>query len=159
MGFPNSIRIMAWNLLVILILFVLSVLFFRGSVWVAPRVFPFILLMAVVTLGFCVLVLAPCAMFRKTRSFSATGLLLASFIFGGTTWLFAFMVVYSLWRLVGLIAGLVLGVIGVVPLALIAALTKGLWLPPTLISVGLVVTFAVHALAMFVANRLEGGFV
>ena len=160
-AFPNSLRTMAWNLFVILVLFLLSVLFFRGSMsrWGVRLIFPLVQVAAVVTLAVCVMVLAPCAVFRRTRMFSAVGLQAASYVFATTTWLFCFMVLSSLWRLPGVIAGVVLGVVGVIPLALIAALSNGLWKPTTLITLGLGVTIAAYFAATFVASRLGRPFI
>ncbi len=153
---------MAWNLFVILVLFLLSVLFFRGSMskWGVVLIFPVVNVVARVTLAACVLVLAPCAIFRRTRMFSAIGLQAASYVFATTTWLFAFMVLSALWRLPGVIAGVVLGVVGVIPLALIAAISKGLWQPEAeLISLGLMVTIGAYIAATFVAGKLDRPFI
>ena len=55
-------------------------------------------------------------------------------------WVLGFLIVYDLWGLVGLVIGLLLGGVGVVPLAALAALTKGAW--PLLETLGLAFLFA-----------------
>ena len=154
---------MAWNLIVILVLFALSVLLFLGAVKFASKMQPIALTLDAVvcgaTLAFCVFVLAPCALFNRTRMFSAIGLRVAGYVFAGATWLFAVMVVYYQWKLWGLVAGLMLGVVGVIPLALIAALSKALWTPSTLITAGLVVTAGAFLAATYVSGRLKQRFV
>ncbi|MGH6987572.1 MAG: hypothetical protein ACRED9_12140 [Caulobacteraceae bacterium] len=158
MGFPNSIRIMAWNLAVILALFIASVAFFRGSVWVAPRVFPAVYLLAIADVVFSIVILGPCALFSRTRMFSAIGLQVSAFVLAAATWLFSFMVVYYWWHLIGLIAGLVMGVVGVVPLAMIAAGFEGLWKPEAVIVSGIILSALAYWISTLVASRLKDGF-
>jgi hypothetical protein len=52
-------------------------------------------------------VLLPLAIFRWTRGFAASGLMLASFAFGVTTWMASFSITYYYWGVVGVVIGLV----------------------------------------------------
>jgi hypothetical protein len=86
--------------------------------------FAFLLPFAWIALGIGVLVLLPMALAIKTREAAGTGLVLASYLFGITTWLLGAGITFSTFGWFGLIVGLLLFGLGVVPLAIFATLFK-----------------------------------
>ena len=68
-----------------------------------------------------ILVLGPMAMFRSTRSAAGVGLFFASYLFGLTTWFLGATVTFATWGWLGLIIGVFLLGVGVVPIGILAA--------------------------------------
>ncbi len=95
-----------------------------------------------------VLVLIPLGLFDRTRPYAATGILLCSYLFGVSVWLVSLAVaLYTLgWG--WLIFGVLLGGVGVVPIAFIGALVDG---EPGyafgVIGLGVLITIATRAIA------------
>jgi hypothetical protein len=71
----------------------------------------------------CLFVLLPLAIFRWTRGFAASGLMLASFAFGVTTWMASFSITYYYWGIGAVLIGSLLVGVGILPIAVIASLT------------------------------------
>jgi hypothetical protein len=68
-----------------------------------------------------VVVLLPLAAWHKTRGAAGVGLLVVSYIFGATTWFLGAATTFGSFGWIGLIIGLFILGIGVVPLAIIGA--------------------------------------
>lgn len=68
-----------------------------------------------------VLVLLPLAIFRASRSAAGTGMFYSSYLFGLTTWFLGAAVTFITWGWMGLIIGLLLAGVGVVPIGILAA--------------------------------------
>src|SRR5208282_2818622 len=111
--------------LLILSVFLL-VAMFSGLGWLFDHVYPWIVRIEVLLFALCVVSL-PLAFFARTRPFPATILNISSQIFWLELWVLGFLIVYHLWGVGWLIGGLFLGVVGVVPLAALAALLSGAW--------------------------------
>jgi hypothetical protein len=77
-----------------------------------------------------IVLLAPLSLIPSARGFSAIGFMLASIAFSTILWLWGMAYTYSVWGMLGVVIGLVLLGIGVVPVAMVAALIYGDW--PTL---------------------------
>jgi hypothetical protein len=73
------------------------------------------------TFAVCVLVLLPMAVLPSTRGLAGRGLFLASWLFGLTTWTLGATVTFSTYGWVGLILGMMLFGVGVVPVGIFAA--------------------------------------
>ncbi len=105
--------------------FLLSVVF-KGTDWTGQKVFP--LVTHVWSLGlFCAVLLLPLAFFRRTRAYAGNLMVVVSFLVGLSTWIWGFLVTYAFWGLLGLVVGLLLLGLGVVPLGLLAAGVHGRW--------------------------------
>ena len=101
-------------------------------------------------------VLLPLTIWRKTRGAAGTGLLITSYIFGLTTWLLGAAVTFGSFGWFGLIVGLLILGVGVVPLAIIGAFFKldngGLAL---VLFVMLVVTLGARFGGAYAASKAE----
>ncbi len=75
-----------------------------------------------IVLAVIVIVLLPMCLFKRSRPFAGFGFIAASYLFGITTWLLGAVITFGSFGWIGLIIGLLLFGIGVVPLALIAAI-------------------------------------
>ena len=84
----------------------------------------------------------------------AYGLYVASFVFGVCVWVYGFMVTYEIWGGVGVLIGLMLGIVGIVPLGIIAALWHSEWVIAAELTYGVVLTYGARAIALW----LRAGF-
>jgi hypothetical protein len=90
-----------------------------------------------------VVVLLPLAAWRRTRGAGGAGLLVASYLFGATTWFLGAAVTFGSFGWIGLIIGLFFIGIGVVPLGIIGAVfTLGVTELGVSLCVMLVITLA-----------------
>jgi len=99
----------------------ISAIFLVGITWLTKVLYPFIVFVYGITLRSCFFVLLPLAVFKTTRTFAATGFAVSAMVMAVYVWLFSVVVVYQFWGLGGLIGGIILGVVGIVPLGLVAA--------------------------------------
>lgn len=90
----------------------------------AIKIYTFLLPVSWIALAVVVLVLLPMAAWRRTRGAAGTGLLIAAFIFATTTWSLAAAITFGSFGWLGLIIGLLVFGVGVVPLGIIGAFFK-----------------------------------
>ena len=102
-----------------------------------------------------IFVFIPLGFFRGTRGFAAVALMLSSYIFGFTTWLFSAAVTFGLLGWFWLIVGLLFAGLGVAPLGIIAAIIKGYGSVAWGIVFGLFLTFGSRFLANYWGEKAE----
>ena len=105
----------------------LVAMFVKGGVWFSERAYPWLVAINAIAFLIILFVLLPLTIFRRTRAFGGGGIYISSFVFGLTLWVWSLLISYTLWGVGGVVAGLLLGGIGVVPIAFIASLFHGLW--------------------------------
>jgi len=103
--------------------------FVLGGVWVSKHLLPWLTVISLVVFAIVIFVLLPLAIPRATRGFSSISILIASYVFGATLWMFGLLFTYFTWGVTAVIIGLVFFGVGVVPIALLATLIKGMWGP------------------------------
>ena len=91
---------------------------------IAVKAYTFTLPFYEFALAIAIFVLVPLAIWRKTRGAAGVGLMVTSYIFGFTTWLLGAAVTFGTFGWFGLIIGLLVFGVGVVPLAIIGAIFK-----------------------------------
>ena len=126
----EKLKGLGWGILGIaipLILALFTVLFIYGGVQLSAKLYPILKVIFTVVFGIVLFVLIPLSIFRKTRGVSGIGILISSYIFGLTLWVWSFLLTYSLWGWLGLLIGLFVLGIGVMPIAILATLFKGMW--------------------------------
>ncbi len=102
-----------------------------------------------------VLVLCPAAFISPTRGFAAFGFMAASYGFGTILWVSGMAFTYITWGLFAVIIGLVILGIGVVPIAMLAALIHGDWGDLVgFIFLG-VLTYGSRILAMWLGHKAD----
>ena len=102
-------------------------LFIHGGAWLSAKIYPFLTVIFGITFGIALFILTPISIFKRARRIAGNGIVISSFIFGLTLWVWSFLLTYTLWGGVGIFIGLFLFGVGVVPIAMLATLFKGMW--------------------------------
>ena len=119
------------------------------SFWVLKWTYPAFF----ITLAVTVLVITPLALIPPTRMVSALGFMFASFAFGAIVWLWGMAYTYSVWGFIGVFIGLALGGVGLVPVAMLAALFHGDWGNLALFVITTVLAIGTRALAYWLEQK------
>jgi len=138
-----------------LVIILLVGLFIHGGAWLSAKVYPWLGVAFSVTLGIALFILLPLGIFRKTRGFSGNGIIISSYIFGLTLWVWGFLLTYTLWGGLAVFIGLFLFGIGVVPIAMLATLFKGMWSTLCQLLLLTAMTFGSRFLGAFFVERSE----
>ncbi len=85
------------------------------------KAYTFLLPISWIGVALVVFILLPMALFKGTRPTAGTGMFFSSFLFGLTTWFLGATVTFVTWGWVGLIIGLIIAGVGVVPIGILAA--------------------------------------
>lgn len=102
-----------------------------------------------------VLLLLPLALIPPARGFAGGGILIASYIFGGVLWVWSMAFTYEVWGLVAVIIGLFIFGVGVVPIAMLAALLNGQWELLGMFALLIAITFGSRILGYWLAEKAE----
>lgn len=105
----------------------LGSLFIYGSAWLGSKMYPWLISICSLALFILIFILLPLTIFRKTRTFAGNGMIISSYIFGITLWVLGLLSTFTLWGGFAVFIGLAFFGIGVVPLAMLATLFKGMW--------------------------------
>jgi|SRR6266853_3166593 len=141
-------------IIVLAVLLLIAVLL-RGMVWASEKVLPWLLNAGSIAFDICVLILGPLCIFRKTRPWAGLGYFLSSFLFGAILFAFSCIVCVHLWGYGALFFGLFLGGVGVVPVALLAALFHRAWSLFWDLIFGVVLTFGTRYLGVRLTEQRE----
>jgi hypothetical protein len=106
---------------------VLPLLFIYGGVWLSEIILPWLFIIMFFVFAVDILIILPLGIFNKTKSASAVGLVISSYVYGLTLWLWALLLTYAIWGMIAVIIGLFIFGIGVVPIAILASLINGEW--------------------------------
>jgi amino acid transporter len=136
------------------VMFILM-MFIKGGVWLSERVYPWLVILTTIALLVVILVLLPLAIFRRTRAFAGGGIYLASYVFGLTLWAWSLLISYTIWGVTGIVIGLLLGGIGVVPIAILATLFHGMWSMVGQLLLVTAMTFGARFLGIWVVAKSE----
>lgn len=105
--------------------------------------------------GVYILVLALLSLFRKTRTISATGYVIASYTFGANLFLAGVITVLQLWGIAALVIGLLFAGVGVVPVAFLAAIFNRQWDAFWQLVLGLIFTWGTRAYGLHLVAKAE----
>jgi hypothetical protein len=133
----------------------LLLILLKGGLWLSVVLYPWLAGISAITLIITVLILLPLLIFKKTREFSVTGLMIASCIFGTTTWVWSLLLAYFFWGFMGLFIGLSLAGVGVVPIAMLAVIFNGEWSTLWELIFLVILTFGVRFLSVYMATKLD----
>jgi len=137
------------------VLGLLGMLFIYGGVWLGDKVYPWLVNISSIAFLTLIFILLPLTIFRKTRAFAGNGIVFASYVFGITLWVWGMLVTFELWGGFGLFIGLSIAGVGVVPLAMLATMFKGLWPIFWQLVVLLILTFGARFTGMFAISKVE----
>ena len=118
-------------------------------------IYPILLTVNTIATFICIFILLPLAIFKKTRIISVYGLLISSYIFGACLWTFSFLMTYYYWGLLGVIFGVVLLGVGVVPVAFIASLFHADWSTISNIIYVLILSWGARSLSIYFAKKID----
>lgn len=122
----------------------------------AVKAYTVLLPFAWIALAVTVLVLLPMAVWHRTRGAAGVGLIIASYIFGATTWFLGAAVTLGAYGWIGLIFGLAIAGVGVVPIAIFAAFFKfGITSLGVSLCVMLLATFAARFAGVLCSESAE----
>jgi hypothetical protein len=155
MGFLRNTGVFIIGAVLFVATILLSSIFLVGITWLATVLYPFILFIRHLTLESCFLILLPLSFFKTTRTFSATGFAVSAMIMAITVWLFSVLTVYQLWGFGGLIAGIILGIVGIVPLALIAAGLHHMWAADGRIALDIALYFGLYVFGIYLRSTVK----
>lgn len=103
----------------------------------------------------CILILVPLTLFRRTRGLAGLGFYIGSFIFGISMWVWCAIIALVLGGIGYLIAGILLGGIGVVPIAFFALIFNGEWSVLLQLIVLVIVVFGFRILGVYLGRKSE----
>lgn len=167
MNILKTLGAIALSIVVLALFLVLMSLLLAGSVWwtrhivepvitwLASHVLRPVEIFSMLAFAADLVVLLPLSAFRSCRPFSTMGLLLSSALFGINAWLGSLVIVFYIWGTGGVLIGLLLGGVGVIPLALIASAIHSEWASFLSVLIWLVLLFVVRAFALFLASGKE----
>lgn len=108
-----------------------------------------------IVFGLNLIILLLLGPFRKTRGVTAMALLYSSFLFGITTWLTGLFLTYMFWGIIGVIVGLFIVGIGVVPIGALACLFNASWQSLWTLVILVAVTFGARWIGWLLIATLE----
>lgn len=126
----EKLKNLGWGILGIAFLVIIALLiglFVHGGAWLGAKVYPFLTVIFGITFGIALIILTPISVFKKARGFAGNGIVISSYVFGLTLWVWSFLLTYMLWGGIGIFIGLFLFGVGVVPIAMLATMFKGMW--------------------------------
>lgn len=100
-------------------------------------------------------ILAPLALIPPARAAAAIGFVVASYVFGAIMWIWGITYTYVVWGFFGVIIGLVIMGVGVVPIAMLASLLHADWMTLVGFVISAVLTFGLRALALWLAKKVD----
>jgi hypothetical protein len=103
----------------------------------------------------CIFVFLPLALFHGTRKVSAYGLFISSVVFGLATCTFGFSITLFYWGASGVLVGLFLGIVGIVPVGVLASVFNTDWSSIGELAFGSVITVGARIIAFKLANEID----
>lgn len=135
---------------------ILLVLFFvKGGVWLGEKVLPWLFIIMWPVLVIDIVVFLPMGIFKRTKGAAALGLSISSYVFGLTLWFWGLILTYIIWGTVGVLVGLFIAGIGVVPLSILATALEGEWSTLGQLAFLLFLTFGSRALGSYFATQAD----
>jgi hypothetical protein len=136
--------------LIILILFLI-----KGGIWLSATIYPYLATVMNWTISITVLIFLPLSISKKLRGFTGLSIYITSYIFGATLWVWGLLLTYFLWGGLALFIGLFMMGVGVVPIAMLASIFKGMWSTLGQLALLLVMTFATRAFGVYLIAKHE----
>src|SRR2546427_3028060 len=92
-----SIGTGALGIAILLALALIPVLLLQGGVWLSALLFPWLAAINALTLLVTLFALLPNAVFSSTPRFAGSGMMIVSYVFGATLWVWSLLLTYTLW--------------------------------------------------------------
>ncbi len=117
-----------------------------GIVWIASWLYPIVQVLASLGTTLLFLMLLPSAIFKRSRNFCGAGIVIVTYIWGLSLWLWIILVLYEVWGLLGVF------VAAIFPFAV---LLSGQWGFIGSVLLSLVLIGAVRALGFWIISKGE----
>jgi hypothetical protein len=134
---------------------VLIGLLIGGAAWLSDHLLPWFIQASIWSFATLILVLAPLSIIRKCRPFTATTILIISFIFGATVWMEGLLLTLAIWGPIAVVFGLVFMGIGVVAIAILATLFHGMWTNLSELVILVILTFASRFFSIWISMKAD----
>ncbi|MBU4349180.1 hypothetical protein KJ599_02535 [bacterium] len=153
--FLKSIGEFIIGIVIFLGIIFLAMFFIKGGVWLGAMVLPWLSIIMWLVFILNIIIFLPLGIFKKTRSTSAFGLVISSYVYGLTLWFWALLLTYLIWGIRAVFIGLFIAGIGVVPIAIVATALNGEWAITGQIILLLVLTFGSRMLGFYFAEKAD----
>lgn len=140
---------------VMVIFVVIIAIFLNGAIYIGEKIIPFLQILLGWASAIFFLILLPLDLIRKTRKVAGTATFYFSYLSGFTLWFYAALSAYYLWGFLGLIVGLFLAGVGVLPIAILASLFNGEWTILWNLLYLAALTYGSRILAIYTLSKVE----
>jgi len=138
---------------IMLAVFSLPVLLIVGGVIVGEKILPWLMALSIIAIGVCLVILPLFTLFSASRAWAGLGFAMVSYVFGITCWFIGLLLTWMLWGGLAVLIGLFIFGVGVVPIAMLATLFKGMWPELGLLFLVVILTFGSRILGLFLISR------
>jgi hypothetical protein len=153
-GVLKSIGSVILGIIIFLTILLVGILLLIFGTSLAATIAPYVIIFAAILFVIDVIFLF-LAIFPPVRRVVGITLFISSYVFGMATWIYGLAVTLSFWGIWGVVVGLLLGGVGVVPLGMIASAFNGHWdIVLTLVGTSLL-TIIVRILGYVIAENGE----
>jgi len=125
------------------------------SDFIFGKIYPWVSDIALLFFLLDVIIFLPISFFKKARKFSGLTITYSSYLFGLQLWLSGLMITLGTWGIWAVIIGVLMLGVGVIPIALIATLSRGMWRPFIELLLSIVLIFGCRALGAYILHRSQ----
>jgi len=136
---------------------IISGIFIYGATWVSAKLLPWFTDLSLFVFIIVIFILLPLAISKSTRELSSIGLFIASYVFGITLWMKSLLLTIKIWGVSAVVIGLIFLGVGIVPIAMLATLIKGMWNHFFELIFLIIITYACRFGSLYLAGSLEDG--
>ncbi len=154
-NFLKSIGAIIIGICIFFMIIFLTMFFVKGGVWLGALVLPWLSIFMRLVFILNVIIFLPLGIFKKTRSFSAFGFVMSSFVYGLTLWFWALLLTYLIWGTRAVFIGLLIAGVGVVPISVFATALNGQWAVTGEIILFMVLTYGSRMLGFYLAEKVD----
>ena len=130
-------------------------IFIYGAGFVSGWAIPYMAWATNVAALVCIFLLLPLSLIHKARFVTATGFMISSYVFGIATWMLGLLITLQYWGVIGVIVGLAIVGVGVVPVGMLAAAINTSWTEVLILVIGLGFTFGARMLAIWIGEKYD----
>lgn len=154
----KQIRDTIFGLIAVLLVVALLIVLFKGVTWLAETVYPYISYLSQILFSIAIFIFLPLIFFQKTKKFGVVATVGVGYFLALDLWLYSIITVHAYWGWVGLLVGLAMGGIGVIPIGLLAAGVNGDWSNIGTSSLQIAAILALIFLPVWYSTRVDKNF-
>lgn len=148
--FISQIGLLFFIIITFLTIGLVIAMMIKSGAWISEQIYPLLLIVSEITFAVILFVFIPLSLFRKTRYYAGKNMMIASYVFGVTLWIWGFVITYKFWGVLGIVIGILLLGVGVVPMAMLAAIFNTAWYELLKLGVLLFITYCVRTLGNYI---------